>query len=84
VLAAGGEREQAHEAIHTLIEKVVPTPGEGVLRVDLHGEAVAILQLSVASKKDSLQLAEAGDEGAKARRGVAVPATARVSEDGRG
>ena len=51
MLAAGGERDQAHEAIRGLIDKVVLTPAEGVLRIDLHGEAAAILQLSAAGKK---------------------------------
>jgi site-specific DNA recombinase len=60
-LTAGCERDQAHEAIRGLIDKVVLTPAEGVLRVDLHGEAAAILQLSAAGKKGRLQLAE-GDQ----------------------
>jgi site-specific DNA recombinase len=52
--AAGTERDQAHEAIRRLIDKVVLTPAEGVLRIDLHGEAAAILQLSAAGKKGPL------------------------------
>ena len=52
--AAGTERDQAHEAIRGLIDKVVLTPAEGVLRIDLHGEAAAILQLSAAGKKGPL------------------------------
>jgi site-specific DNA recombinase len=60
-LAAGGEQDQACEAIRGLIDKVVLTPVEGVLRVDLHGEAAAILQFSAAGKKGRLQLAE-GDQ----------------------
>jgi hypothetical protein len=43
-------------AIRDLIDKVVLTPVEGVLRIDLHGEAAAILQLSAAGKKGRLQL----------------------------
>ena len=52
--AAGAEQDQAHEAIRGLIDKVVLTPAEGVLRIDLHGEAAAILQLSAAGKKGPL------------------------------
>ena len=55
VLSTGGERDQAHEAIRGLIDKVVLTPAEGVLRIDLHGEAAAILQLSAAGKKGPLR-----------------------------
>jgi hypothetical protein len=61
-LAAGGEQDQACEAIRDLIDKVVLTPVEGVLRVDLHGEATAILQLSAACKKGRLQLGEGGEQ----------------------
>ena len=34
------------EAIRELIEKIVVTPSDGRLVVDLHGEAAAILKLS--------------------------------------
>jgi hypothetical protein len=53
---------QALEAIRGLIDKIVLTPAEGILRVDLHGEAAAILQLSVASKKGRFQLRENAEE----------------------
>ena len=59
-LAADAEWDQAHEAIGDLIDKVVLTPVDGALRVDLHGEAAAILQLSAAGKKGRL---ESGSEG---------------------
>jgi site-specific DNA recombinase len=55
-LAASGEPDQAQEAIRGLIDKVVLTPVDGVLRVDLHGEVAAILQLSVAGKKGRQEL----------------------------
>jgi hypothetical protein len=61
-LAVGGEQDQAHEAVRGLIEKVVLTPVEGVMRIDLHGEAAAILQLSAAGKKGRLQLGEGGEQ----------------------
>ena len=61
-LAAGAEQDQACEAIRDLIDKVVLTPVDGVLRVDLHGEAAAILQLSAAGKKGRLQLGEGGEQ----------------------
>ena len=41
---------------------MVLTPVYGVLRVDLHGEAAAILQLSAAGKKGRLQLGEGGEQ----------------------
>jgi site-specific DNA recombinase len=56
VLAAGSEQSQAQQAIRDLIDKVVLTPVEGALRIDLHGEVAAILQLSAAGKKGRLQL----------------------------
>jgi DNA invertase Pin-like site-specific DNA recombinase len=55
-LAAGGEQARAQEAIRGLIEKVVLTPIDGLLRVDLHGEVAAILQLSVAGTKGRREL----------------------------
>jgi site-specific DNA recombinase len=59
VLADGSEQAQALEAIRGLIDKIVLTPVEGVLRIDLHGEAAAILQFSAASKKGRFQLGDA-------------------------
>jgi site-specific DNA recombinase len=61
-LAAGGEQDQACEAIRDLIDKVVLTPVEGVLRVDLHGEVAAILQLSAAGKKGRLEWGSDGKQ----------------------
>ena len=55
-LATGAERDQAHEAIRDLIEKVVLTPVDGVLRVDLQGEIAAILQLATAANKGRQEL----------------------------
>jgi site-specific DNA recombinase len=49
--AVGTERDQAHQAIRGLIDRVVLTPAEGVLKIDLHGEVAAILQLSAPAKK---------------------------------
>jgi len=40
----------------------VLTPVEGVLRVDLHGEAAAILQFSAAGKKGHLELGSDGEQ----------------------
>jgi hypothetical protein len=40
----------------------VLTPVEGVLRIDLHGEAAAILQFSAASKKGRFQLGENAEQ----------------------
>jgi hypothetical protein len=51
VLAAGSEHADALQAIRGLIDKVVLTPVEGVLRIDLHGEAAAILQFAAGGKK---------------------------------
>ena len=62
VLAAGSEQAQAFQAIRGLIDKVVLTPVEGALKIDLHGEAAAILQLSAAGKKNVRQLAEGGQQ----------------------
>jgi site-specific DNA recombinase len=59
VLAAGSEQAQALEAIRSLIDKIVLAPVEGVLRIDLHGEAAAILQFSAAGKKGRFQLGDA-------------------------
>jgi site-specific DNA recombinase len=59
-LAASAERDQAQEAIRDLIDKVVLTPVDDVLRVDLHGEAAVILQLSAAGKKGRLELGSEG------------------------
>ena len=56
VLAAGSEQAQAQQAIRDLIDKVVLTPVEGALRIDLHGEVAAILQFSAAGKKGRFQL----------------------------
>jgi site-specific DNA recombinase len=56
VLAAGNEQAQAFEAVRSLIDKIVLTPAEGVLRIDLHGEAASILQLSAAGKKGRPEL----------------------------
>ena len=61
-LAVGGERDQAHEAVRGLIEKVVLTPVEGVLRIDLHGEAAAILLLSATGKKGRSELGTSGEQ----------------------
>jgi site-specific DNA recombinase len=55
-LAIGAEQDQAQDAMRGLIDKVVLTPVDGMLRVDLHGEVAAILQLSVAGKKGRLEL----------------------------
>ena len=51
---AGVHQDQAQEAIRSLIDKVALTPVAGVLRVDLHREVAAILQLSAAGKKGPL------------------------------
>ena len=59
VLAAGNEQAQAFEAVRCLIDKIVLTPAEGVLSIDLHGEAAAILQFSAAGKKGQFQLGDA-------------------------
>ena len=56
VLAVGSEQAQAQQAIRDLIDKVVLTPVEGVLRIDLHGEVAAILQFSAAGKKGRIEL----------------------------
>ena len=56
VLAAASEQAQALEAIRGLIDKIVLTPVEEVLRIDLHGEATAILQLSAEGKKGRPEL----------------------------
>ena len=53
-LVAGADQNQAQEAIRSLIDNVVLTPIDSVLRVDLHGEVAAILQLSAAGKKGRL------------------------------
>jgi hypothetical protein len=59
---------------------------DGVLRVDLHGEAAAILQLSAAGKKGRLQLGEGGEQlvmvaGARNQSSVLppLPPFARIS-----
>jgi hypothetical protein len=61
-LVAGADQNQAQQAIRSLIEKVVLTPVDGVLRADLHGEAAAILQLSAAGKKGRLELGSEGKQ----------------------
>jgi hypothetical protein len=73
---------QALEAIRGLIDKIVLTPAEGVLRVDLHGEAAAILQLSVASKKGRFQLGENAEELAMVA-GLGGPLRVRYSKQHR-
>ena len=47
---------EAIEAIRELIEKIVLTPSEGRLVVDLHGEAAAILTLSSKSRNRAKKL----------------------------
>jgi site-specific DNA recombinase len=44
-LADEGTRDEAFELIRSLIEKVVITPTEGEMHIDLHGELAGILGL---------------------------------------
>jgi site-specific DNA recombinase len=44
-------RDEAFEKVRSLIEKIVLTPVEGELRIDLHGELAGILSLCNDSKK---------------------------------
>jgi site-specific DNA recombinase len=44
-LAVEGSRDQAFELIRSLVDKVVLTPVNGKLRIDLHGELAGILRL---------------------------------------
>ena len=88
-LAADAERDQAHEAIRDLIDKVVLTPVDGTLRVDLHGEAAAILQLSAVGKKGRLEFGSEGKQlvmvaGACSSLCRNVPAQAHRSSTRRG
>jgi hypothetical protein len=61
VLAAGSEHADALQAIRRLIDKIVLTPVEGAPRIDLHGEAAAILQFAAAGKRDQ-RLLEQNDK----------------------
>ena len=62
MLAAGSEHADALQAIRGLIDKVVLTPVEGALRIDLHGEAAAILQFAAAGKKGRFQLGQNAEQ----------------------
>jgi site-specific DNA recombinase len=44
-LAVEGSRDQAFELIRSLVDKVVLTPVNGKLRIDLHGDLAGILRL---------------------------------------
>jgi site-specific DNA recombinase len=44
-LAVEGSRDQAFELIRSLVDKVVLTPVEGQLRINLYGELAGILTL---------------------------------------
>jgi site-specific DNA recombinase len=48
-----GAREEAAEALRTLVEEIRLTPVDGVLRVELYGELAAILQLGQEPQKQN-------------------------------
>jgi hypothetical protein len=67
VLAASSEQPEVYEALRSLIDRVLLTPIDGMLTIDLHGEIAEILKLSAGGKKP-------GDE-AERRQGSERPET---------
>ena len=49
-------RDKAMEAIRALIDRVILTPENGELRIDLQGELAAILNLCIGSKKPAVEI----------------------------
>jgi site-specific DNA recombinase len=62
VLAAESEQPEVYEALRSLIDKVVLTPGDGALIVDLHGEIAEILKLSAEGKKHGAETGQAAKQ----------------------
>jgi site-specific DNA recombinase len=56
VLAEPGDQADAFEAVRGLIDKIVLTPVEGALKIDLHGEAAAILQFAAEGRKGRFRI----------------------------
>jgi hypothetical protein len=52
VLAAGSEQPEVFEALRSLIDRIVLTPVDRALTIDLYGEIAEILKLSAGGKKD--------------------------------
>jgi site-specific DNA recombinase len=62
VLAAGSEQPEVYEALRSLIDRVVLTPIDGALTIDLHGEIAEILKLSAGGKKHGAEAGEAAKQ----------------------
>jgi hypothetical protein len=61
-LAAGSEHANVYEALRSLIDRIVLTPVDGKLTIDLYGEIAEILKLSAGGKKHGSQLGDAAKQ----------------------
>ena len=56
------DKQEAFEAIRSLIDQIILSPEESKLRVDLHGEIAAILTLAQAGKNPARGLADRAEQ----------------------
>jgi site-specific DNA recombinase len=62
VLAAGSEQPEVYDALRSLVDRVMLTPIDGALRIDLHGEIAEILKLSAGGKKQAAEVGQAAKQ----------------------
>jgi hypothetical protein len=58
----GSEQPEVYEALRSLIDRIVLTPSNGALTIDLHGEIAEILKLSAGGKKQGAEAGEAAKQ----------------------
>jgi Resolvase, N terminal domain len=62
VLAAGSEQPEVYDPLRSLVDRVMLTPIDGALRIDLHGEIAEILKLSAGGKKQAAEVGQAAKQ----------------------
>jgi site-specific DNA recombinase len=62
LLRSEDDKQEAFEAIRGLVDRIVISPEQGKVRVDLHGEIAAILKLAQATKNPARDLADRAEQ----------------------
>ncbi len=78
LLQTEDDKQEAFEAIRSLVDQIILSPEEGKLRVDLHGVIAAILRLAQAGKNPARHLADSAEQLVMVAGAGFEPATFRL------